>query len=77
MIPLSPAIAVMAYLFFTLFVLLSIWGMQHFRRRKEGSFPLEKKLYHCEYCGSIYLDKEQARVTKCPLCHSFNSPTPM
>lgn len=72
MILINPATAIMLYLAMTLVVLLTVWILSHYKRKKRKIFQIEKELFVCEYCHSTYVDDHAKKVTRCPQCQSFN-----
>ncbi len=72
MIELAPHTAVMIYLGLTILAMLSIWLTSHFRLRKKNVVISKQKLVACEYCSQVYLSAIEKRVSKCPVCSSFN-----
>ena len=72
MIELSPATAIMVYLFLTLMILLGIWGFHHLSCRNKKVVLAQHELYICEYCSFVYLDQIAKPLSQCPQCHSFN-----
>ena len=72
MIELSLASAFMLYLFLFLSVLFGLWLSEMLMSRKPPSKALKKVLITCEYCHFLYLEREEANVSKCPQCASFN-----
>lgn len=72
MIEVSATTALMLYLCLTLFVMLGLWAMQHYRTRKTEILPIEKNLQTCEFCHFAYLVEGTTPITKCPCCNSFN-----
>jgi len=71
-IEISPNTAVLLYLGLCLFIILAIWGWQHFSKRNKKLNLTEKKLVICEFCHYAYLDMGIKKVTKCPQCQSYN-----
>lgn len=72
MIALSPTTALMLYLGLTLFCLLGVWIVSHYRSRNRSVMPLEKRLITCEFCLFAYLDVGTKKITRCPRCESYN-----
>ncbi len=72
MIELAPHTAVMIYLGLTILAMLSIWLASHFRLRKKSVVTSKQKLVTCEYCSQVYLAAIEKRISKCPICTSYN-----
>lgn len=72
MIELSPSTAIMLYLSLTLVAVLGLWGYNHYRTRNRSLKMDAQQLLVCEYCHYVYLEANEAAVTQCPQCHSFN-----
>lgn len=71
MIEISPTTALMLYLCATLFVLLGLWIVQHYRTRTKIILPMEKNMHTCEFCHFSYLAEDSKKISQCPQCHSF------
>ncbi len=72
MIEVSPATGVMLYLGITLIFILSLWGLNHYHKRKKYVKLEAQRLLVCEYCHFAYLEDWGKTVTQCPQCSSFN-----
>jgi ribosomal protein L37AE/L43A len=71
-IEVSPSTAVMLYLGLTLVGVLGLWGFNHYRTRNRSLKIDAQQLLVCEYCHNVYLEANEASVTQCPQCQSFN-----
>lgn len=72
MIEVSQTTLFMLYLCMTLGPILGLWLYHHYSRRNQKIDLAEQKLYACEYCQFCYLDRQAARITRCPQCQSYN-----
>ena len=75
MIHLTPSTAIILYLAITLGSLFTLWGWCHYHTRKKKVLIAREKLHICEYCACPYLASNDATVSRCPQCHSYNAPT--
>lgn len=63
---------VMIYLLLTLGLLLGLWAVRHYQRRKIKFLCVEEHIACCEYCHYSYLKKIASSLSRCPQCKSFN-----
>lgn len=72
MIPITPQLAVMLYLFLTLSFIAGLWVYDHFISRKRKPLLARETLCVCEYCHFAYLADIAKKVSQCPQCACYN-----
>jgi len=54
-------------------LILFIWTYTEIRVRRSHRVLEKQFLWHCVFCGYIYLDEAAETLSRCPRCHSYSS----
>ncbi|MFV1993890.1 MAG: hypothetical protein ACC661_00525 [Verrucomicrobiales bacterium] len=74
MIQLSLTEIIVIYLFAILTVLMSVWVLGDMLRKRRQRKALQYKIL-CAICGTVYEDRSDNALPKCPECGSVNERT--
>lgn len=72
MIKLDISTLIFFYTLFSAVILLIIWIVSAYRRRKSFSAREVDAIWKCAVCLNIYVDSKYEDISKCPLCGSYN-----